>query len=104
MKRTLMVGLLLLLLVASMSANLTKPPLTLAEGDDEAVGECAQLTVEPPQSDDCNLEITPHPLPELKHAVEYDEARDEKGHPRSIFLPEHSTDLTYPVGWQKRNW
>lgn len=105
MKRFLLGSVIVSLLVVSIGLVApTSPTPVRAEDGDELIGACAELTVENFASEACTTEILAHPLPELEVAVEYDEARDGKAHPRSVYLPESSDDLAYPMAWQKRAW
>ncbi len=105
MKRLLLGSLGVILAVVSLGlvAPTTPAPVQADDGD-ELIGACAELTLENYTSEACTAEILAHPLPELEKAIEYDEERDLKAHPRSIFLPESSDELEYPIAWQKRAW
>jgi hypothetical protein len=106
MKKVLLLGLVVMLVVVSLARIGNTAPVTAQEDDeeDELYGACAELTLEVPYSEECDAEIAANPFPadEIEHAIEYDEARDGKAHPRSIFIPEEP--FKYPIAWQKRAW
>lgn len=106
MRKWILGGLILTLIGVSLASLNTAPARVHAQdgGSDELRGACAALTLEEPYSEACDAEIAANPFPadEIETAIEYDEARDGKAHPRSIFLPEEPFD--YPIAWQKRAW
>ncbi len=97
MKRSILLGLAVLMLVGSLS-NFYSIHIVLAD----STSPCAALTLDNPHSDECNADIAANPLPDLVRPTKPNPKMDGYSKPRSILLPKSA--LPHKIGWMIHDW